>query len=145
MSKIVLIACVKKKRKTPSKAIELYTSSLFKKSLEYAQLLDHDRIYVLSAKYGLVFSEEVIKPYNLTLNDMRAQEIRNWSNRVLVQLSEKTDLEKDNFIILAGQKYRKYLLPHIAHYELPLEGLQIGYQLQRLDQLIEERKRGKPS
>jgi len=30
---------------------------------------------------------------------------------------------QDHFIIfLAGMKYRKYLLPHLASYEIPLEG-----------------------
>ena len=143
MKKIVLIACVKSKRTMPSKAIDLYTSSLFKKSLEYAQLLNPNQIYILSAKYGLVSSEEIIEPYDLTLNNMSSHEIKDWSKRVLCQLSSVTDLVNDSFIILAGQNYRKYLLPNISHYELPLEGLAFGYQLQRLDKLIKERKRGK--
>jgi cytoplasmic iron level regulating protein YaaA (DUF328/UPF0246 family) len=143
MKKIILIACVKTKRETPSKAIDLYISPLFKKSLEYAQLLNPDKIYVLSAKYGLVSSEEVIEPYELTLNNMPTSEIKKWSKRVLDQLSSVTDLKNDNFIILAGQNYRKYLIPHIKHYEIPLEGLGFGPQLRRLDELIEEIKHGK--
>ncbi|MEA3328081.1 MAG: hypothetical protein U9R53_12395 [Chloroflexota bacterium] len=102
MKKIVLIACVKTKLETPSKAIELYISHLFKKSLEYAQLLDPDCIYVLSAKYGLVSSEEVIEPYNLTLNDMHTFEIKKWSERIVNQLSLVTNLRNDKFVILAG-------------------------------------------
>jgi endonuclease III len=143
IKKIILIACVKTKRETPSKAIDLYISPLFKKSLEYAQLLNPDKIYVLSAKYGLVSSEEVIEPYELTLNNMPTSEIKKWSKRVLDQLSSVTDLKNDNFIILAGQNYRKYLIPHIKHYEIPLEGLGFGSQLRRLDELIEEIKHGK--
>ena len=117
MKNIVLIACVKTKRKIPSKAIDLYISSLFTKCREYAQLLHPDHIYILSAKYGLVSSEEVIEPYNLTLNNMSTSEIKEWSKRVLHQLSSVTDLHNDNFTILAGQNYRKYLLPHITHYD----------------------------
>jgi hypothetical protein len=97
----------------------------------------------LSAKYGLVSSEEVIEPYELTLNNMPTSEIKKWSKRVLDQLSSVTDLKNDNFIILAGQNYRKYLIPHIKHYEIPLEGLGFGPQLRRLDELIEEIKHGK--
>ena len=145
MKRIILIACVKSKRKMQSKAIELYTSTLFKKSLEYSRLLNPDQIYILSAKYGLVFTDQVIEPYDLTLNNMATYEIRKWAKRVLDQLKLVTDLEKDNFIILAGQNYRKYLLSSIKHYEIPLEGLQFGFQLQRLEKLIEERKHGKPS
>ena len=142
MKKIVLIACVKRKRKTPSKAIDLYTSSLFKKSLEYAQLLNPDHIYILSAKYGLVSSEEIIEPYELTLKNLPTSEKRKWSIRVIDQLSLVTDLENDDFVILAGQDYMKFLLPFISHYELPLERLRFGPRLHRLDELIEERKYG---
>lgn len=137
-----MIACVKTKRKIPSKAIDLYVSSLFTKSREYAHLLHPDHIYILSAKYGLVSSEEIIKPYNLTLNKMSTAEIKDWSKRVLHQLSSVTDLDNDSFTILAGQNYRKYLLPHMTHYHIPLEGLAFGYQLQQLDRLIEEIKHG---
>jgi len=142
MKKIVLIACVKTKRKTPSKAIDLYISPLFTKSREYAQLLNPNHIYILSAKYGLISSEEIIEPYELTLNNMSTPEIKDWSNRVLNRLSSVTDLDNDNFTILAGQNYRKYLLPYISHYNLPLEGLAFGFQLQQLNKLIEERKHG---
>lgn len=41
----------------------------------------------------------------------------------------------DRFTILAGAKYRKYLMPHLEHAHVPLEGLGIGKQLQRLDAL----------
>jgi hypothetical protein len=51
---------------------------------------------------------------------------------VLNELSRWTDLEKDEFIFLAGNKYRKYLLPHITNYKIPMEGLPIGKQLQWL-------------
>lgn len=42
------------------------------------------------------------------------------------------DLVKLLLIILAGDKYRRGLLPHLTSYELPLEGLRIGEQLQFL-------------
>lgn len=50
----------------------------------------------------------------------------------------------EDFIILAVQNYQKYLLPNIAHYEIPLEGLKFGPQLHWLDELIKERINGKP-
>lgn len=68
---------------------------------------------------------------------MSASERRKWANRVLSQLSARTDLSKDEFIFLAGMKYRENLLPRIAHYKIPLEGLKIGEQLHRLTELIE--------
>jgi cytoplasmic iron level regulating protein YaaA (DUF328/UPF0246 family) len=115
-----------------SKAKDLYISTLFKKNLAYARRLNPDAIYILSAKYGLLDLETEIDPYNLTLNTMSASEIRSWSERVLQQLLKVANLNDDHFIFLAGMKYRKYLLPHLRSYEIPLEGLTIGRQLQAL-------------
>ena len=132
MKKIVLISCVSQKRAHRSKAKDLYISTLFKKNLAYARRLNPDAIYILSAKYGLLNLETEIDPYNLTLNTMSASEIRSWAEKVLQQLSQVANLNDDHFIFLAGMKYRKYLLPHLRSYEIPLEGLTIGRQLQAL-------------
>lgn len=51
--KIGLISCVSKKLNCKTKAKDLYTSPLFKYSLAYARKLNPDKIYILSAKYGL--------------------------------------------------------------------------------------------
>jgi len=132
MKKIVLISCVSQKRTYRSKAKDLYISTLFKKNLAYARRLNPDAIYVLSAKYGLLDLETEIDPYNLTLNTMSAGEIRSWADKVVQQLQQVASLQEDHFIFLAGMKYRKYLLPHLRSYEIPLEGLPIGKQLQAL-------------
>ena len=135
MKTIVLISCVSKKLTHPAKARDLYVSPLFKKNLAYVQKLKPDAIYILSARYGLVELDQRIEPYDLTLNTMTAQQVKLWADRVLSQLSERADLAKDHFIFLAGQKYRKYILPELASYEIPLEGLPIGKQLQKLSEI----------
>lgn len=134
MSKIVLISCVSQKRVYKSKARDLYISTLFKKNLQYAMKLAPDQIFILSAKYGLTALDDEIEPYDLTLNTMSANEIKHWASGVLRQLSEKSDLKNDEFVFLAGKKYRKYLLPYLTHVEIPLKGLPIGKQLQRLSE-----------
>ena len=67
MAKIVLISCVSKKLSHKSKAQELYISPLFRKNIQYAKSLNPDKIFILSAKYGLIKLEEEIEPYNKTL------------------------------------------------------------------------------
>jgi hypothetical protein len=54
MSAIVLLSCVKSKRGRPCKAGEMYTSPLFQKMMAYAQSLNPQSIFILSAKYGLL-------------------------------------------------------------------------------------------
>ena len=132
MKTIVLISCVSQKLPHPAHAGELYTSPLFRKNLAYARSLHPDQIYILSAKYGLVALDQVIEPYDLTLNTMRSAEIKAWAERVLAQLGRVADLRGDHFIFLAGKKYRTYLLPHLAGYDIPMEGLGIGKQLRFL-------------
>jgi hypothetical protein len=130
MRKIVLISCVKTKLKHAAPAKELYTSQLFKFSLAYARSLNPDAIYVLSAKYGVVELDQRIEPYEMTLNNMSVSASKEWAKNVVSRLEELIDLEKDNIVFIAGDKYRKFLIPHIRNYEIPLKGLSFGRQLQ---------------
>lgn len=134
--KIVLISCASKKRPIRSQAKDLYISTLFELNLKYAKSLDPDAIYILSAKHGLLNLETEIEPYNLTLNNMTQNEIKEWALRVINQLKEKADLINDHFIFLASNNYRKYLVSSLKSYEIPLEGFQIGRQLQYLKRNI---------
>lgn len=133
--KIVLISCVSQKLPHRAKAKDLYVSTLFKLNLKYANSLSPSEIYALSARHGLLELEREIEPYEQTLNNMRTSEIKEWANNVLQQLRSVASLEEAEFIFLAGDKYRKYLLPHIKNAEIPLKGLRIGEQLQRLKEL----------
>lgn len=114
MKTIVLISCVSQKQKTngiliPAK--DLYISSLFKKALKYAEGLNPDHIYILSAKHHLLPLEKEIEKYELTLNKMPAAECKQWAEEVLNSLEANGhDLENDEFILLAGERYCKYLL-----------------------------------
>lgn len=132
MRKIVLISCVSVKLSHKARAEELYISPLFKYGLAYAKKLQPDKIYILSAKYGLLELDEIIEPYNITLNTMSSTEIKIWSEKVLSKLKEKVNLDVDQIIFLAGENYRKYLIPHIKNYSIPLKGLGIGKQLKYL-------------
>lgn len=136
MKKIILISCVSKKLEHKAKSKDLYISPLFVKNLQYAETLNPDQIYILSAKYGLLHLNDVVESYDVTLNNMSTLQIREWAEGVLNQLRLVTDLNYDEFIFLAGNNYRKYLLPHLKHYNLPMEGLSIGKQLQWLTKNI---------
>lgn len=130
--KIVLMACASKKLPLTVKAKELYISPLFKLNLKYAKSLKPDKIFVLSAKYGLINLEEEIEPYNKTLNNFSDGEIKIWAKEIISKLKEATDLEKDEFIFLAGEKYRRHLIPYLKIHKIPLKGLGIGKQLKYL-------------
>ena len=118
-----------------AKAEELYTSTLFKLNLKYAEQLSPDAIFILSAKHGLLSLEQEIDPYELTLNNMRSSEVKAWASIVLAQIQSTFSIDEAEFTFLAGDKYRKYLLTHITNYKIPLKGLRIGEQLQKLKTL----------
>ena len=136
--KIVLISCVSKKGNEEAEAKNLYLSPLFRYNLKYASFFNPDKIFVLSAKYGLLNLEDKVKPYEKSLNKMRSREVKEWSKKVLRELKEISNLEKDEFIFLAGERYRKFLIPSIKNYKIPLEGLGIGKQLKFLKEATNE-------
>jgi hypothetical protein len=129
---IALISCGKSKLNRPAPAQQLYTGDLFQKSLAYARHRGADSIYILSAKYGLVELNQMIEPYEKTLNRMPSSEVRRWADEVLSELRLRTDFARDKFIFLAGDKYRSLLIPHLARIEVPLLGLGFGKQLKFL-------------
>lgn len=127
--KIGLIPCGKKKRDFACQAKYMYTSALWRSLYGYA--LEHcDKVYILSAKYGLVSPDDVIEPYDKTLSGAKAAERHEWSDMVVAQMrSEGFDFDNDEFIILAGKFYRQYIVKLLKHVELPSEHLQMLQQL----------------
>ena len=55
-----------------------------------------------------------------------------WAEEVLKSLRENADIEKDEFVFLAGERYRQFLMPFLKNYSIPMQGLKIGMQLQWL-------------
>lgn len=136
MKRIVLISCVKTKLDHPAKAENLYISDLFVKNLAFAKKLKPDYIFILSAKYGLLKLNDRIAPYEKTLNQMPVHERRAWASGVISELSKYANLDQDEFIILAGNKYREFLLPNMRNYKIPFEGLSFGNQLKALKKVL---------
>ena len=132
MRTIVLVSCAKNKVSWRAKAKDLYASPLFKANLRYARTLDPDSVFVLSAKHGLVGLEQELDPYDLTLNEMPAEDVKRWAGSVLDQLRSAADPQRDRIVFLAGERYRKYLLPHLPNHEIPLLGMGIGQQMKFL-------------
>jgi len=137
MKRIVLISCVKTKLDHPAKAENFYISDLFVKNLAYARKLKPDLIFILSAKYRLLKLNDRIAPYEKTLIKMPVQARRVWASGVISELRKHADLEQDEFIILAGEKYREFLLPYMRNYKIPFEGLSFGNQLKALKKVLD--------
>lgn len=134
MKRIGFIGCSKNKSINAKIARDLYSSTLFKYSLNYA-LNHYDETYILSAKYGLVYLNQNISYYDETLNCKSKEELIKWSKFVSSQIKSKVKYnEDDRFYFLTGKKYYKYLLPLLKPNEciIECEGFGIGKRLKWL-------------
>jgi len=135
--RIALIACTKSKKAYKCAAHELYSESpRFKAAYTYSKLVADD-VFILSAKYGLVHEDEIIEPYDETLLNKSIEERQEWAMKVLERLSKVSDLNSDEFTIIAGRNYYEELIPHLTHYWLPLKGKKLTQWLSELNELIE--------
>jgi hypothetical protein len=138
--RVALISCTKSKTSYPAPARVLYSeSALFRKALAYAEPRA-DRVYVLSAKYGLVTLDQPLEPYELTLKTMGAGERKAWAARVFDQIREQlgANLGDITFEFHTGEEYREHLTALLsragATCTCPVEGLAIGERMQFYDQ-----------
>lgn len=137
MAKIALLSCTKSKLSYSCPAKELYSPSRwFPLAYEYVRKIGAERVYILSALYGLVPEDQIISPYEKTLNDASYQEKRAWANKVITDLRQVSDLANDEFIIIAGRNYYEYLLPYLKHTTIPLKGQSIFYWVPKLKELL---------
>jgi hypothetical protein len=129
---IALISCTKLKQEYTCPAREMYLkSTLFSKAFRYIEQQGYDDWFILSAKYGLLNKDEVIEPYDVTLNNMKSAEKKEWSRKVADQIQS---LKLKNVDFYAGANYREHLIPLLdvqgVNFNVPLLGKGIGEQLQ---------------
>lgn len=129
MKRIVLLSCSSLKLGYPAKARYLYTGTSFKFSLQYAQKLNPDSIYILSAKFGLLSLDDHIAPYDTHMGMLDRTQLTIWREKVILSLEKITSLSDDRFIFLTGSLYYTPLLPFIKNYRLPLKGMGLGKRL----------------
>lgn len=83
----------------------------------------------MSAKYKLLELDDIISPYELTLNRMNKQQQKKWAYDVYLQLKSKGQDFNEEAIFLCGENYRKYLLQAFKNAKIPLQNLRFGNQL----------------
>ncbi|HLN26881.1 MAG TPA: hypothetical protein VK395_04000 [Gemmataceae bacterium] len=141
--RVALVSCVKQKCGAAAPARDLYVSQLFRGLRRYAE--SHaDTWYILSAEYGVLRPDQVVEPYERTLNTMPKRDRLAWAEKVEQQLLGILPAGAE-VILLAGQRYREDIEPFLRKsgysVSVPLQGLQIGKQLQRLKQVSKRRER----
>ena len=140
---VVLVSCVKSKSQTTSAAKDLYISTLFRGMRRYAEQ-NASTWYILSAKYGVLAPSARVAPYEQTLNRMPQSERDRWALKVNDQLLHLLPPEA-KVVVLAGQRYREDLVPHLEArgfaIKIPMQGLRLGAQLKWLNENTRREKR----
>ena len=104
---IGLVGCGKQKREFPARAGDMYTSPLFKAAFRSGRR-NCDVVYILSAKWGLLSPNQIIRPYNVSLGDLTANRREEWGRSVVDKLNP---FPGDVLVFFAGDLYRKYIVP----------------------------------
>jgi len=128
---IALVSCVKRKLPHAAQARDLYTSAFFRKARDLVEASGAPW-FVLSAKYGLIRPDQVIEPYDFTLNTAGTAERRAWATSVLAELLSAIGNRK-RVVFLAGERYREFLIEPLRQrgftIEVPMDHLTRGEQL----------------
>lgn len=133
---IYFVSCVGKKESRAFPAKDLYQSTWFKKARMFVESKKAPW-FILSAKYGLISPNKIIKPYDQTLNSMVIAERRDWADKVIAQMLISAPAMK-KAVILAGKRYYEFLATELQkrtiEVTIPMKNLGIGKQLQWMDQ-----------
>jgi hypothetical protein len=130
---LYLVSCVSGKCESPAPARELYTSQWFTLTRRFVEHTGSPW-FIVSAEHGLVAPDDVIAPYERTLNTMGIDARRKWALRVKDQMDAAFPTA-DRCVVLAGERYREFLMDYLrTRYvvDVPMQGLAIGQQLQWL-------------
>lgn len=137
----VFLSCTKEKSSKRCKAVEMYMpSSLFSKSYEYAKSLNPDHIYILSAKHHLLRLDDMIDPYNVTLNDASVEERKEWTEEVLKQMKDAHIDFNAKTYFFCGENYIEFLKEHFSNHESVYSGKGIGEIMHWLDSKLKQIK-----
>ncbi len=99
---IILIGCGRHKKRSPTRAGDLYTSSRFKISKEIAANIS-SQFFVLSAKHGLLEPDQVVDPYDVDISSLNDQEVILWAESVVSSISKLAPGSK--VTVLAEEQY----------------------------------------
>ena len=134
MTWIVVLSCGDRKAGSPRPAYLLYTGTAFISNLTWARsVMPLSRIYILSAKHGLIPSSQEIAPYDLKMGSRGSA-----SSDMIKAQALILGVSKASICFIGGQSYYETLRHAFDRVEHPTKGLTMGYRAQWM-----KRNRGK--
>ena len=131
---VALVACTAKKLPHAARAGDMYMpSEWFKGAFPIADRIS-EQVWILSAKHHLLDTDEVIEPYQKTLNTMSLKKRTEWGNFTWENLCSRDEFKNATHIVwFAGLRYREQLIHRCQSAGkinlIPMAGLRLGDQL----------------
>jgi uncharacterized protein DUF6884 len=121
---VVIIGCGARKRAEPAEAASMYTGPYFRSCLATAlAVAPRERIYILSARYGLLALADPIKPYDLTIGQPGAVTAAQLADQATAR-----GLGGQHVTALCNARYAALIRQVWDDVSTPLAGLGIGRQ-----------------
>lgn len=125
---VVIVSCGKGKRDTPARAGDLYTGNYFKSALGYARSITCEcNVFIVSARYGLVKTNQVLRPYNLKMGEPGCI-----TSSTLKRQADALGITARPVIVLAGKKYLRLLHDVFNDVCVPFAGTKMLVQAQAM-------------
>lgn len=157
---VVLIGCSSMKLDRRAPARELYTSPIFRKTLELALCFTPpERVFVTSAKHGLLALDQEVDPYDETVSTKLGMRMQ-WAQDVLIALERRMSYRFDparrpppidvpalrglHVMLMMGERYGRPIqeqAPTGWKFSTPLAGLEIGERLRWLNRALAQQAR----
>ena len=140
MARVIILSDSEKQNKGSMQAKDLFCSNFFKNTYKYASLLNPDYIYIITSKYGIVSQEEIISSYKKDVYSIDKNNLIENNLTFIQDLTNKTNLVEDEFILLCKERHNKLIVPWLINYSCPFEGLSNRKKINKLNSIIFEEK-----
>lgn len=133
---ICIIPCGKAKQEHASPAHAMYIGGYHKMCRRYAQTFaNNDRIFILSAKYGLLANDDIVQPYSLTLGQAGAV-----TAYYVIQQAQRFGILDETCVALGGVRYTKLCQEVWQAASVPLFGKNLFEQMHIMSDLVKAYK-----
>lgn len=128
MNRVVIVSCGAKKAPGLQSASRKYVGSYFKVALRWARRhAFENRIFICSAKFGLLKLNQTVPDYNLKMGDPGSVEVAKLKR-------QRKDLKlPSNPLVVGGGKYLEVLRKVFPKLEAPFAGAKLGFQMKKMN------------
>jgi hypothetical protein len=133
---VVLLCSANRKFPHPAPALDLYRSEFFQLGKAFAQQMEPDLIFVLSAEHGLVPAEQELQPYTMTMSALGKGDVKGWGKLVVEQLKDRLDLSRYQIVILGLGRFAYPIAHHLVEARTPLAQMSLSGALNFLRQQV---------